>query len=359
MNAIKAIVLLFSLSPLQLVSQPADSLDFKIGQMIMVGINGQSADEQLLADVRKGNVGGVIFFEKNIAPTNSYINLKQATWALQNASPTKVLIAIDQEGGKVNRLKEKYNFPRSVTASYLGGTASLDSTRFYAEITASTLAGLGFNVNFAPVVDLAVNEKNTVIYKSGRSYGPSSDSVAMHAAEVVQAHRKFGVATVLKHFPGHGSSMADTHYGIADVTPYWDEKELMPYKLLLDSGMVDAVMSAHIVNKSLDSLGLPGTLSSQVIKGLLRDSLHHTGVIFSDDMQMHAIAKHFGLKKAINLSINAGIDVLIFSNNIQNSEERTVDQVHGIIKELIEEGKVSVERIDESYKRIKTLKEKL
>lgn len=352
-------VVLCLLSVAGLSAQNTDSLDYKIGQMLLVGMNGQQVDEQLLTNVKEGKVGGVIFFEKNITSSNSYINLKQAAFTLQQAAPMPLFVAIDQEGGTVNRLKEKYRFPKSVTAEYLGEVNSLDSTQFYAEITASTLAGLGFNVNFSPVVDLKINKDNPVIAKYGRSYGDDPEKVAAHAAVVVDAHRAFNIITVLKHFPGHGSSLEDTHLGIADVTDYWQREELQPYKLLFDKGKVDAVMTAHIVNKQLEPAGLPGTLSRKIMTGILRDTLGHRGVIFSDDMQMHAIEKNFGLENAILLAIDAGVDVLIFSNNIQNSEERTVDHVHSIIKKLISEGKLTKDRIDASYQRILKLKSRL
>src|SRR5690606_24668153 len=109
---------------------------------------------------------------------------------------------------------------------------------------------------------------------------------------------------------------SDTHLGIADVTNTWDEAELRPYKVLIDSGYVDAIMSAHIVNRKLDPEGHPGTLSDDILTGILRSRLQFDGVVFSDDMQMHAITKHYGLEEAIRMAINAGIDILTFSNNI-------------------------------------------
>ncbi|MEL7004242.1 MAG: glycoside hydrolase family 3 N-terminal domain-containing protein [Bacteroidota bacterium] len=315
-------ILLFSLLiTISFISQgqEVDSLDFKIGQMIIVGISGTevSQNQKLIEDITKGQVGGIILYEKNIAPKNSYIRLKNLTWSLKEKAPVPLFVAIDQEGGKVNRLKQKYGFPKSVTAEYLGKTGSLDSTYFYSEITAATLAGLGINVNFAPVLDLSTFKQNPVIAKSGRAFSDHPDSVAAHAEQVVKAHRKFNIITSLKHFPGHGSSHDDTHLGIADVTDYWQSMELTPYHSLMENNKVDAIMTAHIVNKRLDSAGLPGTLSKAIMTDLLRDSLNYKGVIFSDDMQMHAITKHFGLEKALRLSILAGVDILMFSNNIQ------------------------------------------
>lgn len=339
-------------------AQTRDSLDIKIGQMILIGFPGTKVDEKVLQEIRQGKVGSIIIFEKNIPEKNSYTELKKITWTYQHAASIPLFIAIDQEGGRVNRLKEKYGFPRSVSAAKLG-KYNIDSVQFYAETTAATLAGLGINVNFAPVVDLSSNPTNPIIAKPERAFSTQADSVTLFAREVIRQHRKLGIVSVLKHFPGHGSSKADTHLGIADVTNTWNESELYPYKTLIDSGEVDAIMTAHIVNKKLDKAGYPGTLSKKVIDSLLRKQFHYHGVVFSDDMQMHAITKHYGLEEAIKLSINAGVDILTFSNNISGSQERTVDKVHAIIKKFVENGTISKERIDQSFTRIMKLKQQL
>lgn len=333
-----------------------DSLSIKIGQMLLIGFADTKVDEKVLREIKDGKVGSIIIFEKNIPRSNSYVALKKIIWTYQQAAATPLFIAIDQEGGRVNRLKEKYGFPRSVSAAYAGKSKSMDTVRFYAEATAATLAGLGINVNFAPTVDLASNPNNPIIAKVERSYSANADTVSMMAKAFIEEHRKLGIVTVLKHFPGHGSSKDDTHLGIADVTNTWDENELIPYKKLLQTGYVDGVMSAHIVNKKLDARGLPGTLSDSILGKLLRKDIGYTGVVFSDDMQMHAITKHYGLEEAIKLAILAGVDVMTFSNNILGSEERTVDKVHGIIKKLVQNGTISEARIDQSYDRIMMLK---
>ncbi len=343
-----------------LFAQPADSLGIKIGQMILIGFPGTQADPMVLEEIRQGKVGAVIMFEKNIPKSSSaFASLKKIIWAYQKAAPIPLMFAVDQEGGKVNRLKEKYGFPRSITAQDMGRSPSIDSVRFYAESTAATLAGLGINVNFAPVLDLGVNKQNTVIYTVGRAFSSNPDSVALLANEFIKAHRRFGVITVLKHFPGHGSSMADTHFGVADVTTSWTAAELIPYQRLISTGAADAVMTAHIVNKQLDPKGYPGTLSARMIDSLLRKQLQYDGVVFSDDMQMQAIAKQYGLEESIRLSINAGVDLLCFSNNIQGSEERTVDKVHAVIRGLVENGQIKAERIDQAYRRIMKLKARI
>ena len=341
-------------------AQTRDVLDLKIGQMLLIGFPKAEVDPLVLEEVKAGKVGGIILFEKNVPKSSaSFAALKKITWTYQKAANIPLLMCIDQEGGKVNRLKDKYGFTRSITAQEMGKALTLDSVRFYAESTAATLAGLGINVNFAPVVDLAVNRENTVIVKAGRSFSANPDSAALFAEAFIKPHRKFGVITVLKHFPGHGSSKTDTHFGVADVTNSWTAAELIPYQRLIASGAVDAIMSAHIVNRQLDPRGYPGTLSSRMIDSLLRKQLHFDGVVFSDDMQMQAITKQYGLEEAIKLAINAGIDVLCFSNNIQGSEERTVNKVHTIIRTLVERGKIKPERIDEAFNRIIKLKSRI
>jgi len=341
------------------VAQSTDSLDIKIGQMILIGFPTANVDPLVLEEIRQGKAGSIIIFEKNIPPKNSFVALKKITWTYQQAAPIPLIISIDQEGGKVNRLKDKYGFPRSITAAAMGKSNSLDSVRFYAEATASTLAGLGINMNFAPVVDLASNPANPIIAKHGRAFSAQEDSVTLLAKEFIKQHRKYGVLTSLKHFPGHGSSKDDTHLGIADVTNTWEERELKPYQALIDSGYADAVMTSHIVNKKLDKNGNPGTLSHDVLTGILRQRLHFTGVVFTDDMQMHAITKHYGFEEAIKLAILGGVDIMTFSNNIAGSDQRTVDKVHSIIKSMVARGEISEKRIDESFRRVMKLKAQL
>jgi beta-N-acetylhexosaminidase len=341
-------------------AQTRDSLDIKIGQMILMGIPYAKVDTIILEEVRKGNVGSIILFEKNIPKKPSvFADLKKIIWTYQEAAPYPIFVSIDQEGGKVNRLKEKYGFTRSITARATGKSKSLDSARFYGEATAATLAGLGFNVNFAPCVDVAVEPTNPVIVKSERSYSPNEDTVALMAGEFIMQHRKYGVVTVLKHFPGHGSSTTDSHYGVADVTKSWTPRELKPYQALLDSGLVDGVMSCHIVNKELDKSGLPGTLSIEMLDGMLRKKLGFSGVVFSDDMQMEAITKQYGLDESIKMAILAGVDVLCFANNVPGSQKVSPQRIFAVIRDAVANGQISAQRIDQSYQRITELKKKI
>lgn len=349
---------LLALTNIQTLAQ-RDSLDIKIGQMILIGFPKAEVDPTVLEEIRQGKVGSIIIFEKNIPARNSFAELKKITWTYQHAAAIPIFIAIDQEGGRVNRLKPKYGFTHSITAEAMGKAGTLDSVTFYAEATAATLSGLGINVNFAPVVDVNINPQNPVIARPGRSFSANEDSVTLLARAFIEQHHKYNVLTSLKHFPGHGSSKDDTHLGIADVTNTWQRRELTPYRKLIEQGYADAVMTSHIVNKKLDPDGHPGTLSDDILTGILRKELNFNGVIFSDDMQMHAITKHYGLEDAIRLAILAGVDIMTFSNNISGSDNRTVDVVHKIIKDYVKKGTISEQRIDESFRRIMKLKHQL
>ncbi|XOV92490.1 MAG: glycoside hydrolase family 3 N-terminal domain-containing protein [Bacteroidota bacterium] len=337
----------------------ADSLDVMIGQMIMIGLgdfNTLDKNQPIFEELKEGRAGGIILFEKNLSKKNTREELISLLKYCQKQAQIPLFVSIDEEGGRVTRLKTQYGFPKTVNASYLGELNDLDSTKYYASSRAVLLHDLGFNMNFAPCVDVNVNPDNPVIGKLGRSYSASEVEVAKQAMEVIKAYNDQNVVTVLKHFPGHGSSQNDSHLGIADVSNTWEFRELYPYKVLIDSGVVKTIMSAHIVNRSLDSDLLPGTLSRQVISYLLRDFLGFQGLVVSDDLQMKAIADHYGLHETIKLGINAGLDLLLFANNVPEHQRVTASQVQEMIKSMVESGEISQDRIKESYQRIMNLK---
>lgn len=344
------------------LSSDSVSLDLMIGQMILTGIGDFSyiePDTEILSDIENGLIGGVILFEKNINQSNPHKQLKRTISLIKKKAKVPLFISIDEEGGKVNRLKPKYGFPVTKEAGYLGRINNLDSTRFYANNTASTLKKYGFNVNYAPDVDVAINPENPVIAKLGRSYSDNPAIVTKHAQAFIESHREHNIITVLKHFPGHGSSKNDSHLGVADVSKYWQFSELLPYKTLLNSNKVDGIMTAHIINEHLDPSKLPATLSPFIISQILRGFLNYQGVVFTDDMQMHAISKNFGFEESIKMAINAGVDVMLFANNVPGNEKRSPKQIHGIISGFVENGDISEERIRLSYLRIIKLKSKL
>lgn len=344
---------------------PAVSLDAKIGQMILVGFRGfeLAGDNPIVHDLRERQIGGVVLFDYD-APTRTRLRniqspqqVKALCTALQKTASTKLLIAVDQEGGMVARLNERYGFPPTVSAQYLGSLDQLEMTRDYAETTARTLADLGINLNLAPVVDLNINPQNPVIGKIERSFSADQAVVTRHALEVVRAHHKYGVLTTLKHFPGHGSSKEDSHLGLVDVTKTWSPVELEPYSKIIGAGECDTVMTAHIFNATLDPQ-LPATLSALTLGRILREALHFDGVIISDDLQMKAITDHYGFDSAVELAIRAGVDILTIANNSIFDHYAAATTVT-VIQRLMQEGKISAERIDQSYQRIMRLKARL
>ncbi|MFT5639926.1 MAG: beta-N-acetylhexosaminidase [Cyclobacteriaceae bacterium] len=343
-----------------LISQ--DSLHLMIGQMILIGVGDDDyldKSNPVFDAIEQGKVGSIILFEKNISFENPKKHLKEIVGFAQKKSKIPLFVSIDQEGGRVNRLKPRYGFPKSVSAEYLGSLNNLDSTRYYAELTAKTLHSLGINMNFAPSVDVNINPQSPAIGKMERSFSAEHQLVSTHAAIVVETHKNYNIGTTLKHFPGHGSSQSDTHLGIADVTNNWKIDELYPYKALIDAGSVSAIMTAHIVNGVLDKTKTPATLSKPIVDGLLRGFLGYQGVVFSDDMQMQAIASEHGLEEAIKESIMAGVDILLFANNVPDYQLVTANQIFDIIQFFVSNGDIPESIIKASFDRIMKLKREL
>lgn len=340
-------------------------LDHKIGQMLNIGFRGMAVADSnhIVRDIQKYHLGGVTLFDYDVPQDTAIRNIRspqqveKLTQQLQSLTETPLVIAIDQEGEKVARLKPARGFPASVSAQYLGTLDNVDSTRYYAQKIGRTLADVGINVNLAPVVDLNTNPENPVIGSLERSFSANPQKVVKHATAYIDMLHKFDVLGVLKHFPGHGSSKKDSHLGIVDVTETWEQKELIPYRKLINSGTADMIMTAHIFNARWDST-YPATLSQSVITGMLREELGFKGVVMSDDLMMGAIRKEYGLKTTIKRAILAGVDVLCFANNSVYDPE-IVPKAHQIIRELIEEEQISRERIDLSYQRIMEMKSRL
>lgn len=341
-------------------------IEEQIGQMLLVGFRGTTltADNHIIRDLEDYNLGGVILYEKD-GPTQSRPRniqspeqLKQLITDLKTHSTQKLIVAIDQEGGMVNRLKTSYGFPATVTAQYLGTKNNEDTTRHYASSIASTLDEMGINMNFAPVVDLNINPESPAIGSLGRSFSAKPDTVVFHAGIFIDEQKKRNIMSCCKHFPGHGSATSDSHLGLTDVTNTWSETELEPYRQLISSGKCQMIMSAHVFNQKLDAT-YPATLSSKILTGILRNELEFDGVIVSDAMEMGAIADNFGQEEAIEKAINAGCDLLLFSNNTTTYNEEIVPETVSLIKKLVIEGKITESRIKKSYDRIMKLKEEL
>jgi len=351
-------------SPLSAEDGPETDIGTKIGQMLMVGFRGLSVDEgsPVIRDIREGRIGGVILFDYDVpsaSPVRNIESPRQVTKLvadLQGAAPVPLFVAIDQEGGRVCRLKEQFGFPPSVSAQHLGSLDRIETTKQYADTTAETLASLGINLNFAPVVDLNTNPDNPVIGKLERSFSADPAIVTRHSIAVIDSLHDRGILSAIKHFPGHGSSTADSHEGFVDITQTWSPEDLIPFDRIVKAGKCDMIMTAHVFNGNLDP-EWPATLSPEVMH-ILRDYMGYDGVVISDDMQMKAIRGKYGLEVAIERAVLAGVDILVFANN-SVFEEDIASKACAILERLVREGTIPAGRIDTAYGRIMRLKERL
>ena len=328
--------------------------------MLIVGFADEKVDanSKIIKQINKYTLGGVILFDrfyddrtktKNIS---SPAQLKNLTTSLQKHSNQPLLISVDQEGGKVARLKPAYGFKEFPSAKKVSQASFIQAEETYKTMS-KVLHENGVNCNFAPVVDLEINPKNKVIVGLERSFGESPEDVTSFAKVQIQEQKKAGIISVLKHFPGHGSSLGDSHLGFVDISDTWSEIELEPYKALIESQNIDMIMTAHVFNKDLDEK-YPATLSHNVNTKLLREQMHYKGVVVSDDLQMKAISKHYTLKETVTLAINAGVDILLFGNQLANQD---IDELVNTIYGEVRAGRIPQERIIESNKRINKLHE--
>ena len=334
----------------------------EIGQLLIVGMRGTEISDtnHIVRDIEEYNVGGVILFEYDVPshsrPRNiaSRDQLQKLCSDLKRRSGGALLIGIDQEGGRVSRLKQNYGFPEFPSAKKSASEGD-KSVREAARLTAATLASLNINLDFAPCVDVDINPDCPVIGKLERSFSGDAKRVARCGAIWVEELQKKGVVACLKHFPGHGSSKNDTHLGVADVSDTWKSSELEPYKTLIADGDVAMIMTTHVFNAQFDSV-YPATLSYKTLTGLLRDSLHYDGVIVTDDMAMGAMTQQYNLEEALTLTLLAGADMLCLSNNGAEYNADIVPQVVDMLFSKVKEGVIPAERIHDSYGRIQRMK---
>lgn len=364
-----AVAIGFSASPPQAAQGPArcgsERLDHMIGQMILVGFPGDDENDEgvkaVRAQLNKGTAGGVVLFPENI---RSRKQVKDLIAFLRNAnSNPRPFIAVDQEGGKVQRLNPWNGFkwiPAPASVARNPSFASPDAAeRLYAEMAAE-LADVGFNMNLGPVVDLNTNPGNPVIGARGRSFGEDPDVVTSLAGSFIKAHRAANIVTVAKHFPGHGSSAVDSHRKLADISKTWREKELKPYRRLAADGLLDAVMIGHLYHPRFSDMeDLPASLSAKAVRALRNKHwLDFHGVIMSDDMEMGAVRDDFTPEELAVKAVQAGTDIVVFSN-VQAGEAQLGVRIHRALKAAVCDGRISQSRIRHAYDRIMTLKRKL
>jgi len=353
------------LSATVLFAQPTEgqktTLDRKIASLIVIGFHGTkvSSASRIAKEIEMG-LGGVILFDQdpqNKMARKNIVNaeqLRKLNADLQGFSDNKLLTCVDEEGGKVARLKEKDGFETFPSAEDVA-KGDEDEARQYYGAMSKMLSYNGINTNFAPSVDLLFTY-NPIIAGKKRAFSSDPDVVSKYASIFVDEHRKNHVLTVIKHFPGHGSSKADSHKGFTDVTNTWTSKELEPFMQMIEAQKVDMIMTAHIFNKDLDPK-YPATLSYLVNTGLLRETMHYEGVIITDDLQMAAIHKHYSLKDTVTLALNSGVDILLFANQL--AEPLGLEEIVAVVKAQVNAGKIKEERINEAYRRVQKLKTRL
>jgi beta-N-acetylhexosaminidase len=341
-----------------------------VAELLLVGFRGTEVDgnaevRRLVCDVK---VGGVILFELDTAtgqPRNmvSAQQIAKLTSDLQDlarrCARRPLFIAADAEGGRVNRLSPRIGYPPSLSAAEMGRSGDVAATEAEARRIAVTLREAGINWNLAPVVDVAVNPENPAVVALGRTFSADAREVTAHARAYVLGMRAEGILTSLKHFPGHGSSVRDSHVGFTDVTDTADlEAELLPYELLIKEGLADSIMTAHVFNKSLDPWD-PATLSRYTVHRILRHRFKYRGVIVSDDLLMGAIVRHYGLEEAAAKALNAGVDVLLISGNAPEKQVYAAERVVVAINRAIATGLVSRTRVLDALNHVRTLRGRL
>ncbi len=339
---------------------PEVSLRHRIAGLMIVGFRGTELTdaEWVGTALRDSGLGGVILFDRDQrtgGPRNiaSAAQVKRLTDAIRDAARERpVFVSVDQEGGIVTRLSPARGFPAAASEAKIGDGTAAAAGR-WAEGIASTLATAGFDLNFAPVVDLDVNPSSPAIGALDRSFSADPDVVVAMATIEVDAHRAARILTTLKHFPGIGSSTTNTDFGVADVTKTWTRTELEPFRRLIAAGKADLVMAGHVVNGQLDAKR-PASLSAATVTTLLRGELGWDGVVVTDDLQAAAITTEFGRDEAVLLALEAGNDLLLFANQ-QVYDPKIVARVVGVVAAAVASGRIPEARIDEAFERVQRL----
>ncbi len=324
------------------------SLKQAIGQLLIVGFEGTSLPIPLIGALTKGEVGGVILFKRNFESRDQIVSLTSQIHAIQ--SPYPIWIGVDQEGGKVQRIGESLGSAKIPAAMEIAATTPEHSYEI-ASHTARDLKSLGFDLNFAPVLDIHTNPENPII--ATRAFGTTPEQVIEFAIPVIHAHLDNGVIPCGKHFPGHGDTSKDSHTDLPEITHDIErlrKVELRPFKAAVDAD-VPMIMTAHIVMSGLGER-FPATLSPSVIR-ILREEIGFKGVIVSDDLEMDAIIDNYSTLKAVTLGLRAGVDAFL----VCKSQYLWAP----LCKQLMEKAKEDPElerRIFESAERVICLKER-
>ena len=320
----------------------------KIGQMFMIGLQGESLtrDEQLV--IEECGFGGFILFSHNCCGPEQILSLCRSLWESNLKTPP--LIGIDQEGGRVHRLANPFtHFP---AAALVGRRDDPNLAYRAARATAVELALVGVNLNFAPVLDVNSNPNNPII--SSRSFGTEPNQVITFAWPYVQGLRDGGIIPCGKHFPGHGGTDKDSHLDLPVLDRSPDELtavELPPF-VHACRNQIESLMTAHVLYRSLDPK-FPATLSHNIVTGLLRQQLGYAGVVFSDDMEMKALSSNYDADEAVALAVRSGVDVMLYCHDLPGAVN-----VFEFLCSEAESNPAVRAQVENSYHRITELKQR-
>lgn len=325
------------------------TLDEKIGQLFVVAFEGKELNSNIKELIEKYKVGGVILFDGNVSDIKQTVSLINNLKSVNSNNKHPLFISVDEEGGRVTRMPVE--FKRMPSSADIGRTGKVEIAENAGNIIGESLRILGFNVDFAPVLDIYSNPQNTII--RGRSFGNDVNIVTKMGVAEVKALKGNSIIAVPKHFPGHGDTSIDSHIGLPIVHKSLSELknfEFKPFEEAINNG-ADAIMVGHIVLSEIDKNN-PASLSKDVIE-ILKKDLKFEGLVVSDDMTMGAITKNYNLEDSVLKSINAGVDLVLVCNDFEN-QVKSINRV----KEALSTGELTEERLNESIYKILKLKYK-
>lgn len=315
------------------------------GRMLVAGFDGTSLDPAVRAALAEGRLGGVILFARNVEAPRQVAALNAAVYAA--ASDRVPIVSVDQEGGRVQRIKA----PATVVPpmALVGRARDPELAVQLGQMVGDELDAMGFNLDFAPCADVFTNPDNTVI--GDRAFGTDPETVARYAGAFMLGLTTSGIVPCAKHFPGHGDTLLDSHFDLPRVEHDLDRLrrvEIAPFVKLI-AARVPMIMTAHIVMPAIDPT-LPITLSEAGIAGLLRQQLGFGGVVVSDDLEMKAVADRYGIEEMLHLAVRAGVDLFLVCHTREKWEE-----AFEVLVRMAESASVDRARIRGSEERLEAL----
>ena len=336
-----------------LASRQGSAVD--VGEILMLGFGGHTVESPsalaAAGHIAGGRAAGVVFVKENVGTRKEVTALLRL---FARDAPAPPLLAIDHEGGAVQRLVERHGFTIIPSALKVAERYKPEEARELYAKAAREFADVGFNVNLAPVLDLH-DPANPAIGKWGRSYSEDPDTVVAYAEVFIDAFAEAGVICAPKHFPGQGLATADSHDALPDISAVWSERDLAPFKRLIESGRVDLMMGGHVLLRSLDPSGVPTTLSPAVNRGLLRDRLGYRGAIMTDELAMGALDDISERRDIAVRALAAGNDLLMMRNVVPFDHDLPL-KVQQWVEAAVADGTLSVSEIAASATRVRNLR---